>query len=123
MVNFKSVKSWANALLLKSFFLLLRCMFIKMGEMSQFNNIYKVCRNVITLIFAIAVAAACQKEEQMPQGGFPVKVTTTADNARPLAKTSVNNDLTINWTTGDQLLMVAQTANNGSAATTLSLKE
>lgn len=98
-------------------------MFIKMGEMSQFNNIYKVCRNVIALIFAIAVAAACQKEEQMPQGGFPVTVTTTADNARPLAKTSVNNDLTINWTTGDQLLMVAQTANNVSAATTLSLKE
>lgn len=123
MVNFESVKSWANALLLKSFFLLLRCMFIKMGEMSQFNNIYRVCRNVIALIFAIAVAAACQKEEQMPQGGFPVKVTTTADNVRPLAKTSVNNDLTINWTTGDQLLMVAQTANNGSAVTTLSLKE
>ncbi len=98
-------------------------MFIKMGEMSQFNNIYRVCLNVIALIFAIAVATACQKEEQMPQGGFPVKVTTTADNARPLAKTSVNNDLTINWTTGDQLLMVAQTANNVSAATTLSLKE
>ena len=98
-------------------------MFIKIGEMSKINNIYKVCRNVIALIFAIAVAAACQKEEQMPKGGFPINITTVAERVSQFSKTSVNNDLSISWTSGDKLLMLAQTSSNATASTVLDLKE
>ena len=98
-------------------------MFIKIGEMSKINNIYKVCRNVIALIFAIAVAAACQKEEQMPKGGFPINITTVAERFSQFSKTSVNNDLSISWTSGDKLLMLAQTSSNATASTVLDLKE
>ena len=98
-------------------------MFIKMPEMSHISKIYRICIYTFAVIVAGAVTVACQKEEQLPQGGFPIKICTTVQTANQLTKTSVNDDLSINWTSGDQLLMLAQTSSGAAASSTLDLKE
>lgn len=98
-------------------------MFIKMPEMSHISKIYRICIYTFAVIVAGAVTVACQKEEQLPQGGFPVKICTTVQTANQLTKTSVNDDLSINWTSGDRLLMLAQTSSGAAASSTLDLKE
>ncbi|MBQ3175525.1 MAG: hypothetical protein IJB58_06075 [Bacteroidales bacterium] len=91
--------------------------------MLQVSKIYKSLIYTIATVFAVAIATACQKEEQMPQGGFPVNICTTIETANQLTKTSVNDDLSINWTNGDKLLMLAQTSDNAAASTVLDLQE
>ncbi|MBE6228976.1 MAG: hypothetical protein E7119_00120 [Bacteroidales bacterium] len=91
--------------------------------MSHISKIYRICIYTFAVIVAGAVTVACQKEEQLPQGGFPIKICTTVQTANQLTKTSVNDDLSINWTSGDRLLMLAQTSSGTAASSTLDLKE
>ena len=74
---------------------------------------------VALLLFTAFAVAACQKEDPMPQGAFPVKVVTCAAPVTSPTRTVVNNDLSISWESGEELSVVAVTSEGGTASSVL----
>ncbi len=98
------------------------------------NNIYASVRSAksgtgnllkafLLLLIAVMVAVSCEKNDQLPEGQIPVKVSVNASSAKSLTKVALNDDLGMRWQSGDKLSVVAATSEGAAASSVLTLKE
>ena len=83
----------------------------------------RVLKGLFALFLIAFAAISCEKNESLPQEAFQVRAYTGATVANPLTRTTVNDDLSINWESGEQLSIVAYTSGGVSAVSDLTLKE